>query len=231
MTDEPRPTGEDAAPRRLSEPMMLALIGLAIAVLLFAASALPVLLGGDDENVDSLAVRPAVTVSPSSAVATTPQGTSGGTDATSGSAATSAPDEASATTEGDVGDGTTTGAASTTPTDSTTGTTAPLGTVPESKATVLAGKIYLEGAVPTEAARDEIVALAGEVLGPANVVDGYTIDPRASDPNLGQVLVADAVLFRTDSAVIAPEFEPLLNQGLALLTIRPAKSTLDATSM
>lgn len=96
--------------------------------------------------------------------------------------------------------------------------------MPESRAVVQGGRIYLEGAVPSEAVREQIVALAGEVLGPENVIDGYFVDPRASDPNLGQVRVADAVLFETDSAIIAPDFEPLLNQGLALLTIRPSSS-------
>ena len=237
MTDEPRPAADEQPSRGPSEPLMLALIGLGIAVLLFAASALPVLLAGDDDgDLDSLAVRPAVTVEPSVATSSPTEGSGtvaagGDADADadadgSASVATSPPDSTAPTLAIDAADASTAtsdttdaGIVEDEPSDTTA---APPDEVPESRATVLEGKIYLEGAVPDEAARDAIVALAAEILGPDNVVDGYTIDPRASDPNLGQVLVADAVLFETDSAVIASDFEPLLNQGLALLTIRPA---------
>ena len=54
------------------------------------------------------------------------------------------------------------------------------------------------------------------------MINNYTIDSRAGDPNLGNVRVDDNVLFETGSAKIAPAFEPLLNQALALMTIRPA---------
>lgn len=238
MTDETPPSTDPSSPRRSSEPVWLALIGLGIALLLFAASALPVLLSGDDgDALDSMAVRPAVTVessittTPGSAASTAPSGatatssTDGAATTTSGAPpATTDPETTEPettepeTTEPETTDPDTTDPETTTPSPTTT---EPLDEVPESRATVLEGKIYLEGAVPDEASRDAIVALASEVLGPDNVVDGYFIDPRASDPNLGQVLVADAVLFETDSAVIAREFLPLLNQGLALLTIRP----------
>ena len=93
--------------------------------------------------------------------------------------------------------------------------------VPESHAIVKGGQIYLEGAVPDRASADAIVALAGEVLGPDNVFDNYLIDPRAGDPSQGSVRVEDHVLFHSNSAVIAPEFEPLLLQAVGLMTIRP----------
>lgn len=92
----------------------------------------------------------------------------------------------------------------------------------ESKAVVLKGKIYLEGAVPSQEAADEIVELAAAILGADNVINNYVVDPEAGDPNLGNIRVADSVLFESGSAVIAPEFEPLLNQAVALMTIRPS---------
>ncbi len=94
--------------------------------------------------------------------------------------------------------------------------------VAESRAVVRGGQIFLEGAVPNQEAADAIVELAAAVLGPDNVINNYTINPNAGDPNLGNVRVDDNVLFLPGSAVIAADFEPLLGQALALLTIRPA---------
>ncbi len=94
--------------------------------------------------------------------------------------------------------------------------------VEESRAIVKNGQIVLEGAVPDQESADEIVALAAGILGPDNVIDNYVIDPRAGDPNLGNVRVDDTVLFETNSAEIAPEFEPLLAQALALMLTRPS---------
>ncbi len=94
--------------------------------------------------------------------------------------------------------------------------------VEESRAIVKNGQIVLEGAVPDEASAEEIVALAAAILGPENVINNYVIDPRAGDPNLGNIRVDDTVLFATNSADIAPEFEPLLAQALALMLTRPS---------
>lgn len=94
--------------------------------------------------------------------------------------------------------------------------------VPESKAVVRDGQIFLEGAVPDEASGAAIVALAAEILGPDNVFNNYIVDERAGDPNLGNITVEDTINFATGSSVILPESEALLNQGFALLTIRPA---------
>ncbi|BAN01112.1 OmpA family protein [Ilumatobacter coccineus] len=92
----------------------------------------------------------------------------------------------------------------------------------ESRAVVRGGQIFLEGAVPSVEAGAEIEALAAEVLGAENVFNDYVVDPAAGDPNLGNVTVEDTINFQTDSAVILSESEGLLNQGLALLTIRPS---------
>ncbi len=94
--------------------------------------------------------------------------------------------------------------------------------VPESRAVVRNGQIYLEGAVPTQAASDEIEALAAEILGPDNVFNEYVIDERAGDPSLGNITVEDTINFATGSSVLLPESEGLLTQGLALMAIRPA---------
>jgi OOP family OmpA-OmpF porin len=93
---------------------------------------------------------------------------------------------------------------------------------PESKAVVRNGQIFLEGAVPTAAAGAEIEELAAEILGPDNVFNNYVVDPRAGDPNLGNITVEDTINFATGSSVILPGSETLLNQGLALFTIRPS---------
>ncbi len=98
--------------------------------------------------------------------------------------------------------------------------------VAESKAVVRGGQIFLEGAVPTAESGELIAALAAEILGPDNVFNNYVVDPRASDPNLGNVTVEDTINFDTGSSVILPESEGLLNQALALMTIRPSVTVI-----
>ncbi len=200
MTDErdAGPQGGEPEPgtaRRSNEPLILVLIGLGVAALLFAASALPVVLSRDDESTGE------------EAAATTTVATA----ATQPAATTVAePVESTSTT--------------TTSVAPTTTEAVPTEDVPESVAVVSGGQIVLEGAVPDDASRAEIVELAVGIFGPDNVIDNYVIDERASDPSLGNIRVDDTVLFAPDSAQISPEFEPLLNQGLALLTIRPAST-------
>jgi OOP family OmpA-OmpF porin len=92
---------------------------------------------------------------------------------------------------------------------------------PESKATIRDGRIYFEGAVPTAEDAERIVAIATEILGPDNVINNYTIDPRAGDPSDGNITVEDTINFATESAELEPEADLLLNQGLALFTLRP----------
>lgn len=93
--------------------------------------------------------------------------------------------------------------------------------VEESKAIVRGGQIFLTGAVPTMEAGLRIEALASEILGPQNVFNNYVVDPAAGDPNLGNITVEDTITFATGSAVLQQSSETLLNQGLALLSIRP----------
>jgi OmpA-OmpF porin, OOP family len=102
-----------------------------------------------------------------------------------------------------------------------TGGEVPDGVVPESMATIRDGQIFFEGAVPTAQDAERIVALAAEILGPDNVINNYVIDPRAGDPSEGNITVEDTINFATDSAALDASAEPLLNQGLALLNLRP----------
>ena len=135
---------------------------------------------------------------------------------------------------------TTTTAASTTTTVATTTvatttvattTTAPPTTVPiealaPRTAVYSQGKIYLGGAMPSQTAADVIIDKAANVLGRANVVVEYVIDPRASLPNEGSLQVADTVLFESDSFTLTPESLPILNLGVVLMKQNP-KITID----
>ncbi|MFK8026115.1 MAG: OmpA family protein [Ilumatobacter sp.] len=94
--------------------------------------------------------------------------------------------------------------------------------VPESRAIVRQGQIFLEGAIPDEETGREIEELAAAVLGPDNVINNYIVDPAASDPNLGNITVEDTINFESGESEILPESEGLLNQGLLLFNLRPA---------
>ncbi len=134
----------------------------------------------------------------------------------------------------------TTAASTTTPAAATTvapvptvapATTAPPTTVPVEAlaprtAVYSQGKIYLGGAMPSQAAADIIIDKAANVLGRANVVVEYVIDPRASLPNEGSLQVADTVLFAPDSFALTPESLPILNLGVVLMKQNP-KITID----
>lgn len=95
------------------------------------------------------------------------------------------------------------------------------GEVVESRAVVKGGRIFLFGSVPDRESANRIVALAGEILGPENVYNFYVIDSRSESASDGNIRVDDNVLFETNSAVIAEEFFPLLNQAVALMALQP----------
>ena len=110
-------------------------------------------------------------------------------------------------------------------------TTAPPTTVPAEAlaprtAVYSQGKIYLGGTMPSQEAADVIIDKAANVLGRANVVVDYVIDPRASLPNEGSLQVADTVLFESDSFTLNPESLPILNLGVVLMKQNP-KITID----
>lgn len=215
---------------------LLAAVG-AVGVVCLVVIGLVAVFGGDDSNAQnearleattsSLALYGSPTTDDTAAPPTDAPATSATTEAT-----TPTPTEP-ATTVGATTEPTTSDAAPATTvappaTDAPPVTEAPAETtpvdpdVPESKAVVRNGQIFLEGAVPTAEAGAAIEALAAEILGPDNVFNNYIVDERAGDPNLGNITVEDTINFATGSADILPEGELLLNQGLALLTIRPA---------
>jgi OOP family OmpA-OmpF porin len=227
------PSHRTGPSERTRDPLVLAIVGLAAAMLLFLAAAIPVLRDRGDD-LDSASPGSSTSATTGDAGATTPtstevaSSTSAPTSGAGGSTTTST--EVASSTPVPAPSSSTTPPAATTPLAAGSPTTTPTGggttggsdEVPESIAVVKGGKIYLSGAVPDQQSMVRIVELAGEVLGPDNVINDYVIDPRASDPNLGNVRVDDHILFESGTARIAPQFEPLLNQALALMTIRPS---------
>ena len=109
--------------------------------------------------------------------------------------------------------------ATTTVVPATTTTIAPAAAVAlEPRSALYAdGKVYLRGAVPDEATARTIVERAGAVVGPANVVDEYVVDPGASRTDSGPLRIADTVQFAAGSAQLATEFRGLLDLGVVLL--------------
>ena len=109
--------------------------------------------------------------------------------------------------------------------DDGTSVTLPFRVAPRHRAAALDDTGPLRRNVALAAFEGRVVAATGAAetgrWAADNVIDGYVISDRAGDPNLGNVRVDDTVLFAYNSAEIAPEFEPLLNQASLLLAIRP----------
>ena len=84
-----------------------------------------------------------------------------------------------------------------------------------------AGKLYLEGAVPSEAVAAAFEEKAAEVIGADNVINNYVIDPRAEEPTDGRVIVDEPFLFAFDSADIDPQFHGLLDLGVLVMDLNP----------
>ena len=102
-----------------------------------------------------------------------------------------------------------------------TTTLVPLESLPPRGAVYRDGKLYLQGAVPTEEIAQQFVDRAAEVIGAENVINEYVVRPDAPEPTDGNVRVEQAVLFQSGSAVIAPEFEPILSLGIAVMNLNP----------
>jgi outer membrane protein OmpA-like peptidoglycan-associated protein len=83
------------------------------------------------------------------------------------------------------------------------------------------GVVYLHGRIPTQEIIDEIVAKTGVVVGAENVVNEYTIDPDAENPDSSPLYVLDYIQFHPGSAELWPDFMPLVDQGLILLKTFP----------
>lgn len=84
------------------------------------------------------------------------------------------------------------------------------------------GVLYLGGSVPSRDVADQIIERAAAVVGEDNIVDEYVIDPDAELVPGAPLYVDDVVLFAYGSSTYDPQFEPLLDLGLALLLQNPS---------
>ena len=93
----------------------------------------------------------------------------------------------------------------------------------ERRAIFKGGKVYLQGAVPSEEIGLAIQEKAAAVVGPDNVVNEYEIDPESVIvPGVGAPLyVEDVVLFEFNSVEVAQPFLPILDLGTLLLRQNP----------
>ncbi len=92
----------------------------------------------------------------------------------------------------------------------------------ETRGAVLRGGVlYLGGAVPNRAVADQIIERAAAVVGEDRIVDQYVVDPDAPVPAGAPLYVDDVVLFAYGSPTFDPQFAPLLDLGLLLLSQNP----------
>ncbi len=84
------------------------------------------------------------------------------------------------------------------------------------------GVLYLGGAVPSAEIGDQIIERAEAVVGEGNVVSEYVIDPEAEMGQGAPLYIDDVVLFAYGANTYDPQFEPLLDLGLALLSQNPS---------
>ncbi len=83
------------------------------------------------------------------------------------------------------------------------------------------GRVELLGRVPSQAVADTIATKAAAVVGPGNVDVKYIIDPTAPLPPSAPLYVRDTIQFGPGSAVVAPQFKPLLGLGVTLMKQNP----------
>lgn len=84
------------------------------------------------------------------------------------------------------------------------------------------GVLYLGGVVPSQDVADQIIERAEAVIGEGNVVSEYVIDPSAEMGEGAPLYIEDVVLFAYGANTYDPQFEPLLDLGLALLSQNPS---------
>lgn len=83
------------------------------------------------------------------------------------------------------------------------------------------GKVYLRGAVPDQATADELRSKAALVVGDANVVVEYEIDPNAARPLSAPVYVRDSVLFDQGSSLVHKSSRGVIDLGITLMNQNP----------
>lgn len=83
------------------------------------------------------------------------------------------------------------------------------------------GQVFLYGYVPTAELGEQIIAVAGGVVGPDNVFSEQIVDPDTPDIDDAPVFIDDRVLFGFNSVAIEPVFEPILDLGVLLMSQNP----------
>ncbi|MEJ7583656.1 MAG: OmpA family protein, partial [Acidimicrobiales bacterium] len=101
------------------------------------------------------------------------------------------------------------------------GTAMPVRVIEPHRAEYRNGRLYLEGAVPSRRIADAFKARAAEVIGAAQVVDNYVIDPAAPEPTDGRVVVDEPLLFPVGSAEIDPRYYPIADLGVTVMRLNP----------
>lgn len=112
-------------------------------------------------------------------------------------------------------------AATAAPTTAAPAATAPADGPPPHKATYRDGKLYLEGRISSQEEAHKYVEKASAVLGAANVVNHYEIDPSVPLSTDGTVYVDEPFLFETGSAALNPTYTGILGLGIAAMRLTP----------
>ena len=223
------PTNDKSSSGTHGRRRRLTMIGLTVGCVTLAAAA-AMRTFGDTEKAASVAAVPTTTAAPP---ATKPATTTAAVTSTVAATSTVGPSTSTAAPAPTVALAPT--APTTTPTtttDAASATATPLAapadpfdvsdlTQPVRWAVFNNGKVTLSGRIPTSAAADTIATKAAAVVGSANVLVNYTIDPTAPLVASGPLFVADTVLFSSASATIGPEFSALLDLGRTLLANNP----------
>ncbi len=83
------------------------------------------------------------------------------------------------------------------------------------------GQIRLQGRVSSQEQAELYIANTAKVIGEANVINDYLIDPTLGEVVDGPVYVEEAILYKPGSAEITDDFRPLLDLGAILFAVNP----------
>ncbi len=94
------------------------------------------------------------------------------------------------------------------------------------------GILTLYGKVPSRELSERYEARFGNIVGPENVVNEYTVDPEfvLGEGQATPVFVTDAVLFDFNSIALKPEYLHLLDYGALMLGQNPQATLTIVTS-
>jgi outer membrane protein OmpA-like peptidoglycan-associated protein len=107
------------------------------------------------------------------------------------------------------------------PTTTAPASTVPVADLPPHRAIYRGGKLYLQGTVPSKAVGDKFKEKAAAVLGPDNVIDEYTYDPRVPTPTDGTVEIGEQILFSKGSSTIPENMHATLDLVVAAMQLFP----------